>query len=663
MSIPSANHQPHTAHRGAAQTPHDAWTEIRRMRDEGRLVAAFPEMCSLVARLDRDGRARAGALLAGLDHDSITAAHPEIPTLTTVVTGNGTSAALRAPLAAEFARHGLALRLTGHGHYFADLGDPQGAAFQTDTELTVCLLDTDAVTQELGAVWTVEDCERALGALASRVRTFATEHDRKGSGVLVLTTVALPTRISRQLVDHRSRARLGRAWREFNSTLLGLGVDLDRCVVIDLDTHLTDAVALDDARLRTYAKVGLSEPLLQRVAEEAAGVAGTLRGRVRKCLVVDLDGTLWDGILGDDGVDGVHAGGSGRGAAFAEFQKVIAQLGSQGVMLAVCSKNEEEQVRQALCGRPAVALGEEDFVAIAANWSPKDLNIVTLTQSLNIGTDSLVFVDDSAFEVGLVRRALPDVGVVELDDEPALHPERLLAGDWFTTLRLTEEDRSRAERYRAEARRTTFRAEFSSHQDYLAELDLEVGVFRPGTEDMARIAQMTQRTNQFNLTTIRMDTAQVAEYDGGADTAVWGIHSADRFGDHGIVGVLFLRTPGDGFVVVENALLSCRVFARGIEDAVLACLLRQAVAEGGRVAVGLYRPTRKNHGFADFYPRHGFRPDDGAQQAEAGDKPSWMPTEDSTVRRYRHDLSALPAVPAHVTMTTLPEGVFHDRRG
>ncbi|MGA4848557.1 HAD-IIIC family phosphatase [Streptomyces sp. G5(2025)] len=624
----------------AQQDSAEAWARLRRLRDQKELIGSFPEVCSLIGRMDEEKRARSGQLLTTLSPDSLLAAHPRMTAVTVVVTGNGTCAPLVAPLTAEFARHRMVLRTAGHGQYLADLGDPGGPAYDEGTDITLCLLDADAVTAELGDVWTVEDCERTLHALSARLRGLAQEHDRAGSGTLVLNTLPLPSWLARQLIDYRSRARLGLAWREFNSSLLRLGLDLRRCVVIDLDTRLTDATPLDEPRLRTYAKVGFSEALLRALAQEAASIAKSLRGLGRKCLVLDLDGTLWGGILGDDGTHGIEIGSPGRGEAFTRFQRLVAQLGSQGVLLALCSKNDEDAVRAALRENPEMTLREKDFVAVRANWEPKDRNIAELAEQLNIGTDSMVFVDDSAFEAGLVRESLPEVAVVELDGEPAQHPSRLLADDWFAVLQLTAEDYTRREKYQAETERDSFRTGFSSLRDYLAELEIRVTITHPEAHEAGRIAQMTQRTNQFNMTTVRMDAAQVEEYACGPDTAVWAVRSADRFGDHGIVGALFVRTGPEGVLTIENTLLSCRVFSRGIESACLRALLEHAADSGATAVTAHYRPTAKNHRFADFYQRHGFVPHGS----------------DGQTRHWRHALTPLPDPVGHITLTPLPQG-------
>ncbi|MFC4147275.1 HAD-IIIC family phosphatase [Micromonospora mangrovi] len=616
----------------------DAWARLRRIRDAGRLVADFPEVCALVGALDEDHRTRAGRLLAGGDPAEIAAAHPRIPAVTVAVTGNGTCAPIVAPLVAEFARHRLAARVVGaaHGQYVVDLADPDSELLAARPEVTLCLLDAAVVADELDVGWTVDDCARVLDTVLERVTGLARQHDARTTATLVLHTVPLPAWLARQLVDHRSRARLGVAWRQFNAALLGLAVELRRCVVVDLDTCLTDATPLDDARLRAYAGVGFSEPLLGRLAAEVGHVAKALRGHGRKCLVLDLDGTLWGGVLGDDGPDGIEVAGSGRGAAFRRFQQVVAQLGRQGVLLAVCSKNDSEQVRAVLRDHPDLVLRADDLVAVTAGWGPKSEGLAELAHTLNLGTESLVLVDDSAFECGQVRHALPEVAVVPLDAEPARHPGRLLADDWFATLRLTDEDQDRRHHYRAEARRRELRDGRATLEDYLRELELRIEVTRPHERELGRVAQLTQRTNQFHLTTRRMDEAAVRDHWHDPDAVLWVIRAVDRFGDAGLVGAVFGRHRPPGPLVLENMLLSCRVFGRGIESAALRAVLADARERGLPGVLGHYRPSPRNGRFADFYRRHGFTP----------------VAPDGDVARFHHDLTVLPEPVTHLETAT-----------
>jgi FkbH-like protein len=621
---------------------------LRALHAEGRLADAYDEVPGLLSELAAAGDpagppapdlARAGQLLSRLDREEVLREHPGTETITVAVTGGSTLSGLTAPLTAELARHGLLGRLTegDYGAWRRDLHDISSDVYAAD--LALCVLDAEIVFAELPHPWSVEDVQRVLSGKLSLISSLAERYVTRGAGTLVLNTVPLLRTQWRRLVDARSRARLGVIWREFNAGLLRLAAVHDRVHVVDLDPLIASSGPVNEPRLAAYAKVQFGEELLASYAREVGHLARVLRGRTKKVLVVDLDNTLWDGILGDDGADGIAAATTYRGEAFGRFQKAVGQIGAQGVLLAVCSKNDIEPVRGVLRDHPDMALRESDFVQVTANWEPKDRNLLEIAQKLNLGVDSFVFADDSPFECGLVTRSLPGVAVVRLDEEPALHIERLLADGWFDVRELTAEDRARATQYRTEVARQDLLESADSMEEYLAELGVEVSFSPVRDHEIARVSQVTLRTNQFNLTTERLQQADVRARHESADGLVLAIRSADRFGDNGLVGaVLVSGAEPAGEWHIDNMLLSCRVFARGIEQACLTALLHEARARGAGAVHARYRPTAKNHRVRDLYPSMGF--------AETGED------ADGTVT-FRHDLSEenLPTPPAHVRLS------------
>ncbi|MFD5466854.1 HAD-IIIC family phosphatase [Kitasatospora sp. NPDC127059] len=614
---------------------------VAELHAAGRLADDYPRVRGLLADLPDAELARAGQVLARLDPDEVLRAHPSAPVVGVAVTGHRTLGTLVPPLTAELARHGLLARthLSAFDGWVFDLGDPGSGLYAARPDVVLCVLDPEVVFDEVPLPWTAADVERVLDEKVALVRGLAAAFGRRGAGTLVLNTLPLPRRFTAQLVDYRSRARLGAAWRTANARLLALGEELPSVVTLDLDPLLAEGIPAEDARLGRYAGVGLSPALLARYAREVGHLARHLTGRTRKALVCDLDGTLWGGVLGDDGAEGVELGETPRGEAFAAFQRVVRQLGSQGVLLAVASKNDPEPVAAALRDHPGMVLRPDDFVRVAANWRPKPENLAELAKALNIGVDSFVFVDDSAFECGMVRHALPDVAVVRLDEEPARHVERLLSDGWFDTRELNADDRARSARYREELDRQSFLASFDSVADYLRGLGVRVR-FAPVTEaEVARASQLTLRTNQFNMTGRRLQPPEVRAAADGAGSRVLAIRSADRFGDNGMVGVVLTRAEA-GVVHIDNFVLSCRVFSRGIETACLSAVLADAKAAGAHAVEAVFRPGPKNAGARDFYPEHGFT---RAGEADGG----------GVV--YRHDLSAIAAPPAHIEFTESQE--------
>ncbi|MFF0626375.1 HAD-IIIC family phosphatase [Streptomyces sp. NPDC004296] len=578
--------------------------------------------------------ARAGRLLA---RHAPSRTDPDAPEeIGIAVTGHGTLAALVPSLTAECARHGLWARVavSDFDAYVRDLRDPSSAVYDAGHRLVLCVLDPYVVLDELPVVWRVDAVRAAADRALAGIGALAERYAAHGGGTLVLNTVPLPRSWSHQLVDLASRAELGVVWREFNAALLRLAARHSRVVVLDLDPLVAAGGPAEEPRLAVYAGAHLSEELLAWYAREVGHLARALSGRTKKVLVVDLDNTLWDGVLGDDGPDGIAAAGTLRGEAFGRFQRVVKQLGSQGVVLAVSSKNEAGAVAAVLRDHPDMVLREADFACVRADWEPKDGNLREIAARLNLGADSLVFADDSAFETGLVAGSLPEAAVVRLGGEPAVHGHLLLADGWFDTLELTEEDRVRGAHYRTEAARAELRADTGSYAEYLRRLDVRVGIRTATGGDLARVAQLTRRTNQFNLTTLRMGPAEVAAYAAAPGRAVLVVTAADRCGDAGVVGAVFARCA-DGVLELDNALLSCRVFGRGIAAAAVGRVLRQA-RECGLVAVrGRYRETAKNGRFREFYPSLGFGREGGDEAAPV----------------FRHGLDPLPPMPGHLRVT------------
>jgi FkbH-like protein len=608
---------------------------LTTLHREGRLATEYPLVRDLLVGLSGPELAKAGRLLAQLDSHDVQRRHPSVPTLTVAVTGHGALGMLIPQLTAELARHGLLMRpyQADFDSYVFDLGDADSAMYAAKPDLVLCVLDPTIVFDEVPVPWTPADVERVIDDKLALLRTLAAQFDAHGHGTLVLNTFPLLPRFTAQLVDYRSRARLGAAWREANSRLLLLGEEFSSVVTLDLDPLLTEQIPAEDIRMSTYAKVRLSPGLLAAYAREAGHLARHLAGHTKKALVCDLDGTLWGGVLGEDGPDGIEVGDGLRGEAFTAFQKVVKQLGSQGVLLAVASKNEPEPVASVLRDHPRLTVRPADFVRVSANWRPKTENLAELADALNLGMDSFVFADDSPSECWLVRQALPGVAVVPLGDEPALHIEKLLLDGWFDTRELTTEDRARTARYRGELERTNFLASFESIQDYLRELGVWVRLAPVTEPEIARTAQLTLRTNQFNLTTQRLHSSDVRLLAAGPGTHVLAIHAGDRFGDTGIVGAIFIRTGGTAWHI-DNFLLSCRVFSRGIEGAGLNAVLRAAKAAGAAAVEATFRASPKNGGVRDFYPANGF--------ACIGELDGEL--------RFRHDLTDIAEPPEYIRL-------------
>lgn len=350
-----------------------------------------------------------------------------------------------------------------------------------------------------------------------------------------------------------------------------------------------------DARWYHHSKHGFA---LARIADYTRSMGGLLRaiqGRTLKCLVTDLDNTLWGGVIGDDGINGIALGnGTAAGEAYLAFGAYLKSLQQLGIVLAVCSKNEESTARDALQNHPESVLRPDDFAAIVCNWQPKSDNLRAIAAQLNIGIESLVFVDDNPAECEEVRRALPEVTVIEMAGDPAYFPMLIEEQQLFTPLQLTEEDLARAASYQARNQIGNL-ADLPAGdlETFLAALDMQATITRAKHEDVPRLEQLFSKTNQFNLTGIKFDEATLAGMIGSDQHVVIAARLSDKHANHGLVSALIARREGSTLAVL-NWVMSCRVFSRHLEHCLLNWLQAEALARGCTCITGRFIATGKN---------------------------------------------------------------------
>lgn len=340
-------------------------------------------------------------------------------------------------------------------------------------------------------------------------------------------------------------------------------------------------------------------------AEWLARLIGAIRGNARKCLVLDLDNTCWGGVIGDDGVDGIRIGeGSSLGEAHLAVQRLALQLRERGIILAIASKNDDAVARGPFRELDHMLLREEHIAAFQANWIDKPANLKAIARTLNIGTDALVMLDDNPAERAMIRAALPEVAVPELPSDPAQFTRLLSAAGYFEAIGFSQDDRIRAQSYAAQAQRAEVRASTESLEDYLQSLEMVIGMRPFDSLNRARITQLINKTNQFNLTTRRHSEAQVEAFEGDPACQTLQVRLRDRFGDMGIIGAVIARQSGD-ILDVETWVMSCRVLGRQVEEAMLAQLVAQAREIGVRRITARYIPTAKNGMVRDLFDRLG----------------------------------------------------------
>jgi FkbH-like protein len=387
-------------------------------------------------------------------------------------------------------------------------------------------------------------------------------------------------------------------------------------LVVDID-KVYAAAGLDqslDFRQFQTAKTLHTVAFLKRWSLHVLPAFRSATGRARKLLAVDCDNTLWRGVIGEDGENGVQMDDlTADGAAFQEVQRILKAWRREGVLLAIVSKNNPEDVDHMLADHPAMQLRDEDFVAKKVGWGEKVEGLRALAEDLNLGLDSFVFLDDSPFELQRVAEALPQVARLQVPERASDYPAMLRAahGLFFNLSRSTE-DLQRTEMYRTDAARKRTETQYASLDDYLASLDLKILVEEGGRIGAPRAAQMTQKTNQFNLTTRRYTEADIARFASDPDQLAATFSVSDRFGDYGVTGLVIAAIDRKtASAHLDTFLMSCRVLGRRIENAVMNWLTDRLRREGLSSLTGEYLPTAKNAQVADLLERMGFERRDG----------------------------------------------------
>jgi FkbH-like protein len=493
-----------------------------------------------------------------------------------------------------------------YGHSLEQALDPHSRIRSASLDSVLLAFDYRDLHLDAAAA-NADDAKARVEKAYSFIRAIGQSLRPGVSGPLLLQTVAPPVEPQYGGLDAAEASSPCAMVQALNARILGWAAESES-VLVDA-ARLASVVGLGewhDPCQWNSAKLPMAPHLVPLYADLIARTVAALRGRTRKCLVLDLDNTLWGGVIGDDGLEGIALGqGSAEGEAYLSVQRAALEYRSRGIVLAVSSKNDEAVAQRPFREHPDMLLKEDHITVFQANWQDKASNIRLIAERLNIGIDSLVFLDDNPFERELVRRELPLVAVPELPEDPALYARTLAWSGYFDTVSISEEDRKRADFYKANAARSATLTSSTDLQGYLRSLEM-VCTIRPFDPiGRPRIAQLINKSNQFNFTTRRYTESEVAAMESDPDKFTMQVRLADKFGDNGMISVIVFDKAADVWTN-DVWLMSCRVLGRRVEEAALAHICAAARAEGARKLIGVYLPTVKNQMVADLYGRLGF---------------------------------------------------------
>jgi len=447
-----------------------------------------------------------------------------------------------------------------------------------------------------------QEIDKKLQELNGLLRKFQQSH----SCTVVLHNFEVPTFSPLGIVDNK-KFGLRSMVRSLNFALENEFVSSSNTFIFDYESFLSfhgkkNAI---DPRFYYIADMKLSSLLIPQLAQEYVSYIRAAQGNVKKCIVLDLDNTLWGGIIGEDGFDSIKLGPKAPGKAFFEFQQILLSYFNRGIILAVNSKNNPEDALEVIRNHPHMILRENHFAAMRINWKDKATNIKEIAQELNIGTDSMIFVDDDSLNRELVKSVLPEVLTIDLPKDPSEYVGTFTKLTELNTLQLTSEDTQRGALYVSERQRRELEHEATDYDDFLRKLEMKVIIEKATTFTTPRLSQLTQRTNQFNLTTKRYTEADIVQFVENPSYNVYSVHVKDKLGDNGIVGCVI--TKNENLTThIDTFLMSCRVLGRKIENVIINYILTEAKNLGSTSVYGEYKPTKKNMQTQDFYKDFGF---------------------------------------------------------
>lgn len=522
------------------------------------------------------------------------------------------------------------------GTWEREVLDPQSALRRFAPEIVFLSVSIDDLAPELaGAVDAAglgRAGERAIERLLGAARSLASWSD---APLIVHSFYS----VHRDPIGNlEGRAGLSRTrWiAELNASIADALAEIPRAFVLNVGDLLARRAGgtMDNPKMRHWASMRLAENVSIEVAQAYARYTAPLVGRTRKVVVLDLDNTLWGGVVGEDGPHGIKLAATGPGSEFQEFQRYLLALTEQGVLLAINSKNNPADAWEVIRSHSDMILREEHFSCARINWQPKPENLKEIAKELDLGLDSLIFVDDNPNERERVRQFLPQVLVPELPADPALYRRTIEALPELQRLEATEEDKNRVALYREKRERENARASVATVDEYLHTLQIALEIAPADGTVLPRVHQLFHRTNQFNSTTRRYDAGDLERIVKDPCARLYTLRARDRFGDHGLVAVALARTADEADAWrIDSFLMSCRVIGYGIETALLAIISEDAIANGATRLIGEFIPTPKNTPVADLFSRHAFDPsgsDGNSQLFERClsdgkiDRPAWL---------------------------------------
>jgi FkbH-like protein len=498
-----------------------------------------------------------------------------------------------------------------YNQYNQEILDNASAFYQFKPDLAIIILDTRTIAGEryfqLDSESREDERKDWIKSKLSEITALVGKIERDSNARILFHNFEVPVYSPLGIIDNKQNYSFRRSIEDLNSELRDAFRSDPRIFLFDYESFASK-VGKDNAidyKMYYLGDFRINPKIIPDLCDHYVPYIRAILSMTKKCLVLDLDGVLWGGVIGEEGLAGIKLGPTPEGQPFLDLQKHILALYNRGVILAINSANNLDDVLEVFRKHPYMILNEDHFAAMQINWQDKVSNMKAIAEQVEIGIDSLVFLDDNPANREVIRQALPEVLTIDLPSDPALYPKTLMETRMFDSLQLTAEDRVRGKMYADQRKRQEFQKVAGDISEYLKALETVVTIEKANKFTIPRISQLTQKTNQFNVTTRRYLEDDIARMSESDKFLVVSVKVEDKFGDSGITGVAIVEKGGEKWRI-DSFLLSCRVLGRNVEDILLSYIVEQAISEGARTLVGEFIPTKKNAPARDFFGKHGF---------------------------------------------------------
>tara|TARA_Y100001949_G_scaffold98001_1_gene82573 strand:- start:925 stop:2700 length:1776 start_codon:yes stop_codon:yes gene_type:complete len=499
-----------------------------------------------------------------------------------------------------------------YNQYNQEIFKSNSKLFQFNPQLTFLILDIRHILGELyflpysiSASERKEFVETKVDEIKKLVEAFLDNSNSK----LVITNFQIPVYSPYGINEQKEDFGMKQLVYEINNKIRHELKDQSLVFIYDFNEFVMKFGEYNVFNYQDYffGDIKISIDYIPKFADELLGYVNAVMGITKKCIVLDLDNTLWGGIIGEDGFDNIKLGDDAVGRSFVEFQKRLLALNQRGIILAINSKNNFEDAMEVIKKHPSMILREDNFACMKINWDDKVTNLQEISKELNIGLDSMVFFDDDLINQEFVKTSLPEVLVVELPNDSSQFAQIITKMKEFDVLKITEEDVKRNEMYLVQKKRTELKNKIVDFDEFLKQMNIEVNIKKADSFTIPRISQLTLKTNQFNLTTKRYQQEEISSFSSDKDRIVECVQVSDKFGDNGITGVYIIEKKDSKEWIIDTFLLSCRIMGRKVEEAMLYQIIEKAKNLGIKKIKGKFIPTKKNKPAENFYSDCGFK--------------------------------------------------------